>query len=106
MTATTTASPTQQSSIWWLFLLQGIAAIILALMLLTAPGQTLLVMVTFLGFYWLIEGILSLVRAGALDMSESTKRISKDLIVLMPVYEDRKSATAEAVMACATGHAA
>jgi glycosyltransferase involved in cell wall biosynthesis len=26
-------------------------------------------------------------------MSESTKKISKDLIVLMPVYEDRKSAT-------------
>ena len=26
-------------------------------------------------------------------MSELTKKISKDLIVLMPVYEDRKSAT-------------
>ena len=55
------ASTAQQSSVWWLFLLQGIAAIILGLMLLTAPGATLLVMVTFLGFFWLIEGILSLV---------------------------------------------
>jgi len=58
----TAAAPTlQRPSIWWLFLLQGIAAIILGLMLLTAPGATLLVMVTFLGFYWLIEGILALV---------------------------------------------
>jgi uncharacterized membrane protein HdeD (DUF308 family) len=61
MTATTTASPTGQSNIWWLFLLQGIAAILLGLMLLSAPGLTLVVLVTFLGFYWLIEGILSLV---------------------------------------------
>jgi uncharacterized membrane protein HdeD (DUF308 family) len=58
----TAAAPTlQRSSIWWLFLLQGIAAIILGLMLLSAPGATLLVMVTFLGLYWLIEGILALV---------------------------------------------
>jgi uncharacterized membrane protein HdeD (DUF308 family) len=61
MTATATALPTQQSSIWWLFLLQGIAAILLGLLLLTAPELTLVVLVTFLGFYWLIEGILSLV---------------------------------------------
>jgi len=59
--ATATTSPTQQSNIWWLFLLQGIAAIVLGLMLITAPGATLVIMVTFLGFYWLIEGILSLV---------------------------------------------
>ena len=53
---TALASSTRQSNVWWLFLLQGIAAIILGLMLITAPGATLLVMVTFLGFYWLIEG--------------------------------------------------
>jgi uncharacterized membrane protein HdeD (DUF308 family) len=31
-------------------------------MLITAPGATLLAIVTFLGFYWLITGILALVR--------------------------------------------
>jgi uncharacterized membrane protein HdeD (DUF308 family) len=45
-----------------LFLLQGIAAIILGLMLITAPAATLILIVTFLGFLWLIEGILSLVQ--------------------------------------------
>jgi uncharacterized membrane protein HdeD (DUF308 family) len=49
------------SNTWWLFLLQGVAAIILGLMLLTAPGMTTVALVTFLGFYWLITGILALV---------------------------------------------
>jgi uncharacterized membrane protein HdeD (DUF308 family) len=58
---TVLAPSTQHSSVWWLFLLQGIAAIILGLMLITAPAATLILIVTFLGFLWLIEGILSLV---------------------------------------------
>jgi uncharacterized membrane protein HdeD (DUF308 family) len=58
----TTAISPQQSNIWWVFLLQGIMAIILGLMFLTAPGETLVAVVTFLGFYWLITGMLALVR--------------------------------------------
>jgi uncharacterized membrane protein HdeD (DUF308 family) len=58
----TASLPLQQSNIWWVFLLQGIAAILLGLMLLTAPGATLVVFVTFLGLYWLITGVLALVR--------------------------------------------
>jgi uncharacterized membrane protein HdeD (DUF308 family) len=50
------------SNIWWLFLLQGIAGVLLGLMLITAPGETLVALVTFLGFYWLITGVLSLVQ--------------------------------------------
>jgi uncharacterized membrane protein HdeD (DUF308 family) len=52
---------TTKSPVWWLFLLHGTAAIILGVMLLTAPGVTLIGLVTFLGFYWLITGVLSLV---------------------------------------------
>ena len=52
----------QQSGAWWLFLLQGIAAILLGLMLLTNPGATLVALTTFLGFYLLITGMLALVR--------------------------------------------
>src|SRR5262245_26631729 len=52
----------QQPNVWWLALLQGIAAILLGFMLLTAPGATLVTLVTFLGFYWLITGVLSVVR--------------------------------------------
>jgi uncharacterized membrane protein HdeD (DUF308 family) len=52
----------QQSSIWWVYLLQGIAGIFLGLMLITAPGTTLVSLVTFLGFFFLISGVLSLVQ--------------------------------------------
>jgi uncharacterized membrane protein HdeD (DUF308 family) len=52
----------RQSSIWWFFLLEGVAGIILGLLLITDPGATMVALVTFLGFYWLIMGILALVR--------------------------------------------
>jgi DNA-binding winged helix-turn-helix (wHTH) protein/uncharacterized membrane protein HdeD (DUF308 family) len=60
--ATGTAFPLQQSKIWWLLWLQGMAGIVLGLMLVTAPGVTTVALVSFLGFYWLIVGILALVR--------------------------------------------
>ena len=52
----------QPSRIWWLLLLQGAAGIILGLMLVTNPGETTVTLVTFLGVYWLIMGIMALVR--------------------------------------------
>src|SRR5262245_60889137 len=59
---TTAASHPQQTSIWWLFWLQGMTGIILGAMLLTAPGTTTAALVSLLGAYWLIMGILALVR--------------------------------------------
>ena len=59
---TNTALLPQKSSIWWIFLLQGFAGIILGLMLITQPGATILALTTFLGFYWLITGLLGLVQ--------------------------------------------
>jgi uncharacterized membrane protein HdeD (DUF308 family) len=59
---TTLALQPQQSNVWWLFLLQGIAGIILGIMLLTEPGATTVALTTLLGFYWLIIGLLALVR--------------------------------------------
>jgi len=46
---------------WWLVLLQGIIALILGIVLLVWPGVTLVLLVTFLGVYWLGTGILSIV---------------------------------------------
>lgn len=61
-TTTTTSTSTQQSSLWGIFLLQGLAGILLGALLLAEPGATLLALTTFLGFYWLITGVLALVR--------------------------------------------
>ncbi len=59
MAETTTSD---QSGIWWVFLLEGIASIIIGILLLVHPGQTLVAIVLFLGFYWLFVGVLELVR--------------------------------------------
>jgi uncharacterized membrane protein HdeD (DUF308 family) len=46
---------------WWLVLLQGIVALIFGLILLAWPAPTLVVLVTFLGIYWMISGIVALI---------------------------------------------
>src|SRR5680860_432878 len=51
-----------QSSVWWVFLLEGIASLIFGGLLLTSPAATLVALVIFLGFYWLFVGVLELVR--------------------------------------------
>ena len=46
---------------WWLVLLEGIAAAIIGLFLLTAPGATLFVLVQVLGIFWLVGGIFRII---------------------------------------------
>jgi uncharacterized membrane protein HdeD (DUF308 family) len=46
---------------WWLVLLQGIAALIMGILLITSPGMTTLVLIQIVGWYWLITGILGIV---------------------------------------------
>lgn len=46
---------------WWLILVQGIASLILGGFLLFYPGRTSIMMVQFLGWYWLFSGIFSLI---------------------------------------------
>ena len=46
---------------WWLVLLWGIAAIITGILLFTRTATTTLVLVQFLGIYWLITGIFSII---------------------------------------------
>lgn len=46
---------------WWLALLRGIALLVIGVLLLTATGITLFMLVVFLGVYWLIGGIFDLV---------------------------------------------
>jgi DNA-binding winged helix-turn-helix (wHTH) protein/uncharacterized membrane protein HdeD (DUF308 family) len=51
-----------QTNIWWLSWLNGVAGIILGLMLVTAPGTAAIALVSFLGVYWLVMGMMALVR--------------------------------------------
>jgi len=47
---------------WWVVLIEGIAAIIIGVLLLVNPRITTAVLVQFLGIYWLIVGIIDIVR--------------------------------------------
>jgi uncharacterized membrane protein HdeD (DUF308 family) len=47
---------------WWILLVQGIAAIILGVLFFTNPAATSIIVVRFIAIYWLITGIISLVR--------------------------------------------
>ena len=47
---------------WWLVLIEGIAVLILGILFITSPGITLATTVVFLGIYWLVDGIISIVR--------------------------------------------
>jgi len=46
---------------WWLVLLQGLAALILGIAFLAWPYRTLMLTVIFLGAYWFVTGIFSIV---------------------------------------------
>ena len=46
---------------WWLVLLEGIVAVIVGIFLITNPASTLIFLVTFLGIYWLVTGVINLI---------------------------------------------
>lgn len=50
----------EQSS-WWLILLEGIALILVGIFLLMDPDMTSIIVVTFIGIYWLIAGIFRII---------------------------------------------
>ena len=47
---------------WWLVLIQGIATLILGVFLVMDPVTASRIIVFYIGIYWLVTGILSLVR--------------------------------------------
>jgi uncharacterized membrane protein HdeD (DUF308 family) len=58
---TTTASTQTKAWPWWVTLITGIAAIIVGILILTTPVKSTVVIVQFLGIYWLVSGIMSIV---------------------------------------------
>ena len=51
----------ETSSPWWLVLLEGIAAAIIGLFLLTSPGATLLVLIQVVAIFWLVGGLFRII---------------------------------------------
>jgi uncharacterized membrane protein HdeD (DUF308 family) len=49
------------SSMWWVPLLQGIASLIIGILLIADPTTTVATLMILLGVYWLISGIFDIV---------------------------------------------
>jgi uncharacterized membrane protein HdeD (DUF308 family) len=49
---------------WWAVLIQGLVALIIGILFLYYPYSTLVVLVIFLGAYWFVNGIFSLISLG------------------------------------------
>src|SRR5215208_5492272 len=61
-TMTAFAQRTEEASLpWWLVLLEGIAAAIIGLFLLTAPGATLFVLIQVVAIFWLVGGLFRII---------------------------------------------
>ncbi len=61
-TATATATTSNPHVVpWWLVLIQGIAALILGILLLINPGSSSVIIVQVMGIYWFISGIFGIV---------------------------------------------
>jgi uncharacterized membrane protein HdeD (DUF308 family) len=48
---------------WWIMLIQGIAALIIGILLFTNTAATLVTLAIFLGAYWLVGGIFDIIGA-------------------------------------------
>ncbi len=60
--ASATVQETQVPVIpWWLVLLEGIAAILIGILLLARPAMATLVLVQVIGIYWFVAGIFRIV---------------------------------------------
>ena len=46
---------------WWTVLIQGTAAVLLGLLLLVQPGMTITGLAFWLGVYWVVIGVISIV---------------------------------------------
>lgn len=60
MTTMNAMQETKQSP-WWAGLVQGIFSILIGVLLVTNPGATTVVIVQFIGIYWLVTGIFSFI---------------------------------------------
>jgi uncharacterized membrane protein HdeD (DUF308 family) len=45
---------------WWVVLIWGLLSFIIGIMFLTTPGITTLILITFIGAYWLVGGLFTL----------------------------------------------
>jgi uncharacterized membrane protein HdeD (DUF308 family) len=52
---------TALASLWWMPLIRGILLVIFGVIMFARPGSTLLSLIWFLGIYWIVDGVSSII---------------------------------------------
>jgi uncharacterized membrane protein HdeD (DUF308 family) len=60
-TAGVAVTPSRAATPWWLVLLEGIALVLIGILLFTDTDQTVFTLVLFIGIWWFVSGIFDLV---------------------------------------------
>lgn len=78
---------------WWILLIWGILAVLIGCMFLLSPGMTTVLLITFMGAYWLVGGLFAI---GSLVIDRTNlgwklflaviNIIAGTLILLYPLY--------------------
>ena len=76
------------ASTWWIPLIQGIAAILFGFYAFTRTGQTMATILLFLGLYWILNGVFSIVAAlrGKTEKSRLWQLIGGGLSIIAGVF--------------------
>jgi uncharacterized membrane protein HdeD (DUF308 family) len=66
MTTATNTSVVQEmknalASLWWMPLVRGILLVLFGILMFTRTGSTLLSLIWFMGIYWIVDGIFSII---------------------------------------------
>ncbi|MGG5820570.1 HdeD family acid-resistance protein [Falsiroseomonas sp. HW251] len=67
---------------WWLFVLRGVASMLLGLMVLLSPGAGILVFLTFIAVWAIFDGVASLVHAARGEPDPSGRHRSRTWLAL------------------------
>lgn len=63
------------SLLFWMNIIRGILLILFAIVLITQPGATLLTLIQFLGIFWLVDGVFSILEGLRGKSKESRLRL-------------------------------
>ena len=100
---TDAVQPQVAGSPWWLVLIEGIAALILGILLLLAPGKALIALVGVVGLYFLVRGILYFVDIFRDQSQWLAKLIAGILCIVIGIIVVQHPAWAAALVPAAVG---
>ena len=74
---------TNETGARWLPILSGVVAIVFGLLTMREPFRTVEVIVTFVGIYWVVHGVFSLIAAADSETVGRSQRVADGLVAII-----------------------